>query len=53
MQKAMLEESHKPNKAIISDQSLSEIEKSKKVSKVIHVAFNKYLRFLSIIGNFL
>ena len=44
-QKALLEESHKPQKAIISDQSLSYLQKAKKQSKVIAEAFDNYLRF--------
>jgi len=42
---ALLEESHKPQKAIMSDPSLSDLEKVKKQSKVIDEAFHNYLRF--------
>ena len=42
---ALLEESHKPQKAIMSDPSLSDLEKVKNQSKVIYEAFHNYLRF--------
>ena len=39
---ALIEESHKPQKAIMSDQSLSDLEKAKKQTKVIDEAFDNY-----------
>ena len=44
-QVALLEEAHKPQKDIISDNSLSDLEKAEKQSKVIADAFDNYLRF--------
>ena len=45
-QMALLEESYKPQKDILSDNSLSDEEKAKKISKVIADAIdNNYLRF--------
>ena len=44
-QMALLEESYKPQKDILSDNSLSDEEKAKKISKVIDVAKDNYLRF--------
>ena len=44
-QMALLEESYKPQKDILSDNSLSDKEKAKKISKVIDVAKDNYLRF--------
>ena len=45
MQTAMLEEAHKPQNDILSDNSLSREEKGEKVSKVITEAFDNYFRF--------
>ena len=42
---ALLEESYKPQKDIISDNSLSDEEKAKKISKVIADGIDNYLRF--------
>ena len=42
---ALLEESHKPQEAIMLDPSLSDLEKAKKQSTVINEAFDNYLRF--------
>ena len=47
-QMALIEESHKPQMAIMSDQSLSDLEKAKKQSKVIGEAFHNYLRFYAM-----
>ena len=42
---ALLEEADKPHKDIISDNSLSHLEKAEKQSKVIAEAFDNFLRF--------
>ena len=44
-QKALLEESQKLQKAIILDQSLSDLKKAKKHSKIIDEAFDNSLGF--------